>query len=58
MHRVPRGAPPGAHGEREPSAPPIYRSSQGRWRAYQDHLGPLLAELDPMGSNSLGCEAT
>lgn len=25
---------------------PIYRSSEGRWRAYQDHLGPLFAALD------------
>jgi hypothetical protein len=24
---------------------PIYRTSEGRWRAYQDHLGPLLAAL-------------
>ncbi len=24
---------------------PIYRSSQGRWRAYEDHLGPLVAAL-------------
>jgi tetratricopeptide (TPR) repeat protein len=24
---------------------PIYRSSEGRWRAYQHHLGPLLAAL-------------
>jgi tetratricopeptide (TPR) repeat protein len=24
---------------------PIYRSSEGRWRAYQEHLGPLLAAL-------------
>jgi tetratricopeptide (TPR) repeat protein len=24
---------------------PIYRTSQGRWRAYQDHLGPLIAAL-------------
>jgi tetratricopeptide (TPR) repeat protein len=25
---------------------PIYRTSEGRWRAYQDHLGPLLTALD------------
>lgn len=24
---------------------PIYRSSRGRWRAYQNHLGPLIAAL-------------
>jgi hypothetical protein len=24
---------------------PIYRSSQGRWRAYAAHLGPLVAAL-------------
>jgi sulfotransferase family protein len=25
---------------------PIYKSAVGRWRAYEDHLGPLLAALD------------
>jgi hypothetical protein len=24
---------------------PIYRTSEGRWRAYREHLGPLLAAL-------------
>jgi hypothetical protein len=24
---------------------PLYRTSEGRWRAYRDHLGPLLAAL-------------
>ena len=26
---------------------PIYKSSVGRWRAYEPFLGPLLAELEP-----------
>ncbi|MGO9702465.1 MAG: sulfotransferase family protein, partial [Xanthobacteraceae bacterium] len=26
---------------------PIYRSSVGRWRRYQNYLGPLFAELAP-----------
>jgi tetratricopeptide (TPR) repeat protein len=28
---------------------PIYRTSEGRWRAYHDHLGPLLAALGDLG---------
>ncbi len=36
---------------------PIYRTSEGRWRAYQDHLGPLLAALgdlaEPLPSSRL-----
>ena len=27
---------------------PIYRSSEGRWRNYENHLGPLLAALDDL----------
>jgi hypothetical protein len=26
---------------------PIYTSAVGRWRAYQDRLGPLLSALSP-----------
>jgi tetratricopeptide (TPR) repeat protein len=29
---------------------PIYRSSQGRWRTYQDHLGPLFAALGDLAA--------
>jgi hypothetical protein len=25
---------------------PIYKSAVGRWRAYEEHLGPLLSALD------------
>jgi tetratricopeptide (TPR) repeat protein len=28
---------------------PIYRSSLGKWRAYEKHLGPLFAELERQG---------
>jgi tetratricopeptide (TPR) repeat protein len=28
---------------------PIYRSSLGKWRAYENHLGPLFAELERQG---------
>jgi tetratricopeptide (TPR) repeat protein len=28
---------------------PIYKSSLGKWRAYEKHLGPLFAELDRQG---------
>jgi tetratricopeptide (TPR) repeat protein len=28
---------------------PIYRTSEGRWRAYQNHLGPLLSALGDLG---------
>jgi tetratricopeptide (TPR) repeat protein len=27
---------------------PIYKSAVGRWRVYEDHLGPLLAALDDL----------
>jgi tetratricopeptide (TPR) repeat protein len=30
---------------------PIYRTSEGRWRAYQDHLGPLLAALGELAGD-------
>jgi hypothetical protein len=30
---------------------PIYTSSVGRWRAYERHLDPLLAELGPLASH-------
>lgn len=33
---------------------PIYRTSEGRWRAYEDHLGPLLAELGGAAGESVG----
>jgi hypothetical protein len=31
---------------------PIYRSSEGRWRAYRDHLGPLLDALGNLAEPS------
>src|SRR5216684_2283362 len=30
---------------------PIYRTSQGRWQAYRDHLGPLIAALGDLADN-------
>ena len=27
---------------------PIYRGAVGRWRRYEAHLGPLLAEIDQL----------
>jgi hypothetical protein len=36
---------------------PIYRTSEGRWQAYRDHLGPLLSALgdlaEPVPTSSL-----
>jgi tetratricopeptide (TPR) repeat protein len=29
---------------------PIYKSAVGRWRVYEDHLGPLLAALGDLGA--------
>jgi tetratricopeptide (TPR) repeat protein len=31
---------------------PIYRTSEGRWREYRDHLGPLLASLGDLRGGS------
>ncbi len=31
---------------------PIYRSSEGRWRAYRDHLGPLVAALGDLAEHA------
>ena len=31
---------------------PIYRSSEGRWRAYEHHLGPALSVLDSLTGRS------
>ena len=31
---------------------PIYQTSQARWRAYQEHLGPLLAALGDLAPGS------
>jgi hypothetical protein len=30
---------------------PIYRTSDGRWRNYQDHLGPLIAALGDLAES-------
>ena len=30
---------------------PIYKSSVGRWRAYKEFIGPLLAELEPVSGD-------
>jgi tetratricopeptide (TPR) repeat protein len=30
---------------------PIYRTSEGRWRAYREHLGPLFAALGDLGGH-------
>jgi tetratricopeptide (TPR) repeat protein len=32
---------------------PIYRTSEGRWREYRDHLGPLLASLGGLRGGSI-----
>jgi tetratricopeptide (TPR) repeat protein len=38
---------------------PIYRTSEGRWRSYQEHLGPLFAALgDLVGHDTASLSAT
>jgi tetratricopeptide (TPR) repeat protein len=36
---------------------PIYRTSLGRWRAYEPHLAPLLAELDDLAEPAATSQA-
>jgi hypothetical protein len=31
---------------------PIYQSAVGRWRVYEEQLGPLLSALDALGANN------
>jgi tetratricopeptide (TPR) repeat protein len=31
---------------------PVYRSSQGRWRTYREHLGPLIAALGDLADDA------